>query len=104
MDRFSEDSPLTHARRRAPEPFFTVALPCEKCGQPCDTRVTAYWNRDLQVGACCMIPEQDVCPSFQAILATCKTVDEVADAMRAHMASCGDCDALEFGYGIGEAA
>jgi hypothetical protein len=98
MDRFTEESPLTHARRR--DPFFTQALPCEKCGQPCDERVTAYWNKDLQVGSCCMIPEQNVCSAFQVILAGCRTVDEVADAMRLHMATCGDCDAIEMGLDL----
>jgi hypothetical protein len=104
MDRFSEESPLSYARRRDSEPFFTESLPCENCGAPTDGRVTAYWNKDLQVGACCMIPQQDVCPAFQTILATCRTVDEVAAAMHAHLASCRDCDASEFGYGIREAA
>lgn len=96
MDRFSEESPLTYAEDRSPRPFFTMGLPCESCGRPCEERVTAYWDTDLEVGACCMVPEDDVCPAFQPVLLTCRTVAEVSAAMSAHVASCAQCEGIEF--------
>ncbi len=101
MDRFSEESPSTYCLRRtrdaAPDPFFAEALPCESCGLPIfGERVEAYWFPGLMVGACCMVPEEDICPAFRPILETCKSVDAVSIAMSAHMATCPACAGLEF--------
>ena len=96
MDRFSEESPLTYAEDREPKAFFTISLPCESCGRPCEERIEAYWEPGWMVGACCMVPQDDVCAAFWLVLEKCTTVAEVASAMREHIATCAACAKIEF--------
>ena len=101
MDRFSEESPLTYAEPKQKRPFFVVSQPCESCGRPCEERVPAYWQPELQVGPCCMAHEDDVCLVFLAKVQECSTVAEVSALFREHMATCQECGKIDL---MGKAA
>jgi hypothetical protein len=79
------------------EPFFTQALPCESCGQPCDDRRPASWDPELLVGPCCeldlsQIPDMPVCEDLCKLLMRCATVGQVGDVFSTHRKVCRKCN------------
>jgi hypothetical protein len=50
------------------EPFFTHAVPCENCGEPCEETRPADWNTEISVGPCCAVePHADLTPQQEAL-------------------------------------
>jgi len=110
---FSEMVERTQENVKACERFFPVsdsdyvyiqrlvgnanALPCESCGEPCEDRQTATWDQSLQVGPCCQfdaaqIPELPICEDLYKLTMRAKTVGELMDIRRAHVAVCHVCN------------
>jgi len=78
------------------KPFYSVAVPCECCGQPVKARKPAEWDRSLMVGACCQInlgsiPDLPICDTLWNGLQRCQSVGEVSLAMALHLAECPAC-------------
>jgi len=90
MDRFNE-SPLFSNRER--EPFFTHAEPCEVCGEPCSETIWIPEHK-LYIGSdCgCNSPEDPVCLDWRHLVEQAHTVQEVLDAMKAHVKECRLCN------------
>ena len=103
MDRFSP--PPFNWRREGPDfdPFFTEALPCEACGQPCDSRTPASWDSDLLVGPCCTeeleTPSEPRCPIEYRLLEGPSSVQRINSMVREHRKDCPVCNGQRKGMG-----
>lgn len=92
-DRF-ESEPFT--RPRQVEPFYAVALPCEACGRPAESR---EWNaeHELWIGVNCVCMREDatpVCPGLLEPILAARTVREIRAACKAHREYCPVCNPL----------
>jgi len=92
-DRFPIPSFILTRRER--EPFFAEALPCECCGEPCESLEFNEKCGCLTGTACsCMIPEIEItCPGMQAIYASelPRTIGELNAEIHAHESICPQC-------------
>ena len=99
MDRFTE---ATHPTNRIDrdedgypaEAFYTVAEPCESCGEP--THRGRVWNVEhvLWVAVDCSCNAPDVlpsCPTRYALVCEAATINQMCLALRAHEAECVHC-------------
>jgi hypothetical protein len=72
--------------------FYAEAVPCESCGEPCDSRT---WNAeyDLWIGAACSctIPDQPVCPDLVPLIMAVTHVRELVEVCKEHRKSCTKC-------------
>jgi hypothetical protein len=98
MEHFSEFIDYDEGRDIDPrEAFYTLAVPCESCGAPCDERVTAKWDTSLQVGPCCEfcidfeVPNLPNCIRLWEAIENCKSVGAVRAIFNAHAYSCPIC-------------
>jgi hypothetical protein len=96
MEHFGEFSDYDEGRDFDPrEAFFTEAVPCHSCGQPCDELRRAEWDSDLLVGECCFqnasIPDVPACPQMIEVIKNCSLVSSVQEAMEAHRECCDVC-------------
>jgi predicted transcriptional regulator len=76
-----------------PQPFFTVAVPCESCGRPASER---YWNPEAELmiglGCECETPDDLMCPELLGPIAAAKTVGEIVRVCKEHRATCSVCN------------
>jgi hypothetical protein len=76
-----------------PNPFYTVAEPCESCGEP--TYQGRIWNQEhelwVAVDCSCNTPEFPTCPLLIPQLELAETVQQVCDVIRGHRATCHLC-------------
>lgn len=107
MEHFGEFIDYDEGRDIDPrEAFYTHALPCESCGNPCDDRVTAKWDTNLQVGPCCEfcidfeVPNLPNCLELWKAIDKCKSVSAVQREFSIHARHCVKCQ----GYALPEAA
>ena len=47
MEHFGEFIDYDEGRPDPREAFFTFALPCENCGEPCEDRIPAPWDEEI---------------------------------------------------------
>ena len=75
-----------------PRSFFTDAIPCESCGQPCTKR---EWNQEHEIwvglDCSCNLPDEPVCPGLRPVIEAAQTVAELMDSCRAHRRTCPLC-------------
>ena len=75
------------------EAFYTVAEPCESCGEP--TYRGRVWNAEYElwiaVDCSCNTPSVPTCPALIPLLERADTVREVCQVIRSHRATCSLC-------------
>lgn len=78
--------------------FYAEGEPCENCGKPClDGRVYVpgfdYLGcQDCAEEARVLIFAEENCPTLHEAVIRSKNVQQVADAMRQHQATCPNCN------------
>lgn len=77
--------------------FFAFALPCENCGQPCESRTWVpgfnyFGCDDCAAEASIMIFAEDNCPVLHDAVLRADSVSKVQKAFREHQASCPNCN------------
>lgn len=74
-------------------PFFSIALPCESCGEP--TEKDRVWNAEYElwvaVDCSCNEPDLPVCPLLIPALEAAELVSEVCQVIRDHRKTCPLC-------------
>lgn len=76
-----------------PEAFYTIAEPCESCGEP--TFRGRVWNAEHQIwiaqDCSCNTPSAPTCPLLISALEIAQTVREVCQVIREHRKTCHLC-------------
>lgn len=96
-DRFSEQSAadLARSHARSLDPFFTEALPCEACGEPCDTLEPDPEFPERMIGtdcSCRRIPMGISCEDRGLIFERFEgSIQDLMAEVRLHVQSCRAC-------------
>ena len=59
--------------------LYTVAYPCEQCGRPDDV-------------CDCSVPDEPICPALEGPIQAARSVKEIVEVCKAHIASCERCN------------
>lgn len=68
-------------------------LECGSCGKTVPALYPCYWDKDLQVGECCILHGDDVplCAAAEGIAENSRSVSQFVDAIGEHMKGCFAC-------------